>query len=254
MTEKNFVFGLHAVGALLEKQPERIRHAYLLAQTSQHQSSDQRMQKIMQALESQGVSCERLPRAALDRMTSEGNHQGVVLVCAPTKTYNEADLNQLLDRLQEPAFLLILDMVQDPHNLGACLRTADAAGVHAVIAPKDKSVGLTPTAIKVACGAAEVVPFVQVTNLARTLNQLKERGIWLFGMADRAEKCLYEENLTIPLAFVLGNEEKGLRRLTRETCDVLLQIPMQGLVSSLNVSVATGVCVFEAQRQRNFSH
>lgn len=250
MSEKNIIFGLHAVEALLAKEPERIRRAYLLDQTAQRERPDHKLHKIIKAFRDQAISFDWLSREALDRLTRQGKHQGVAVECTQAKTYSESDLKNLLDNLQEPPLLLILDGIQDPHNLGACLRTADAAGAHAVIAPKDKSVGLTPSVVKVACGAAEVVPFVQITNLVRTLEQLKERGIWLFGMADEAEKSLYQEDLKIPLGFVLGNEEKGLRHLTRETCDFLLKIPMHGFVSSLNVSVATGVCLFEAVRQR----
>ncbi len=253
MSEKNIVFGLHAVAALLKKQPERIHRAFLLLQAAQTQRSDHALQQIQKLLSQYDIPYESLSRAALDRLTREGHHQGIAVECAPAKIYSETDLKALLDSLQEPPLLLILDSVQDPHNLGACLRTADAAGVQAVIAPKDKSAGLTPTVLKVACGAAETVPFVQVTNLARSMGHLKERGIWLLGMADQAEKNIYEEDLKIPLAFVLGNEEKGLRHLTRENCDILLRIPMRGFVSSLNVSVATGLCLFEAVRQRNIT-
>ena len=163
---------------------------------------------------------------------------------------NEDDLFTLLESLHEPPFLLVLDGVQDPHNLGACLRSADAAGVHAVVAPKDRSVSLTETVRKIACGAAENLPFVTVTNLARTLKHLKEAGLWLVGTADESEQSLYDIDLTGPLALVMGAEGKGLRRLTRVTCDFLVHIPMAGTVECLNVSVATGVCLFEAVRQR----
>ena len=155
-----------------------------------------------------------------------------------------------MDGLEEAPFLLVLDGVTDPHNLGACIRTADAAGVHAVIAPKDKSAPLTSVAAKVACGAAEVVPYVQVTNLSRTLQDLQPRSIWVTGTAGEAEQRVYEANLKGPMALVMGAEGKGMRRLTREHCDFLIKIPMAGEVSSLNVSVATGVCLFEAVRQR----
>lgn len=164
---------------------------------------------------------------------------------------DEAYLLQLLGSLTEPPFLLILDNVQDPHNLGACLRTADGAGVHAVIIPKDRSVHLTSTVRTVACGAAEHVPLVEVTNLARVLDQLKEGGIWIVGTADSAVKSIYEVDLKGPLAVVMGSEGKGLRRLTAEKCDFLVSIPMHGAVESLNVSVATGVCLYEAVRQRS---
>ena len=163
---------------------------------------------------------------------------------------DEADLFALLDKLKEPPFLLILDTVQDPHNLGACLRTADAAGVHCVIAPKDRSVGLTDAVRRVACGGAESIPFVQVTNLARTMRELKEAGVWLVGTADEAESTIHETDLRGPLAIVMGAEEKGMRRLTGELCDFRVRIPMGGSVECLNVSVAAGVCLFEAVRQR----
>ena len=162
----------------------------------------------------------------------------------------EKDLEELLDGLSEPPFLLVLDQVQDPQNLGACLRTADAAGVHAVIAPRDNAVGLTPTVHKVASGAARTIPFIQVTNLARCLRGLKERGVWLVGLAGEGEQTLYQADLAGPLALVMGAEDTGLRRLSREHCDFLVQIPMRGEVESLNVSVATGVALFEALRQR----
>ena len=164
---------------------------------------------------------------------------------------DESDLLELVDKTKNPPFLLILDNVQDPHNLGACLRSADAAGVHAVVIPKDRSVGVTETVRLVACGAAESVPIAQVTNLARVLTQLKKSGLWIVGTTDTAEKTLYEVDLTGPIAMIMGSEGKGLRRLTSEHCDFLVRIPMVGSVESLNVSVATGVCLFEALRQRN---
>ncbi len=166
------------------------------------------------------------------------------------KVLNEDALLSLLDTLSGPPFLLILDGVQDPHNLGACLRTADAAGVHCVIVPKDRSVTMTDTVRRTACGAAEHVPFTQVTNLARTMGHLKAKGIWMVGTADEASRSLYETELTGPMALVMGFEGSGLRRLTRENCDLLIRIPMLGSVESLNVSVAAGVCLFEAVRQR----
>lgn len=250
MSEKTIIFGMHAVLAVLIKQPERIRRVYLTDSAIQQERGDPKVQKILKLIRDHGIAYEGVSRDVLDRLSGQGKHQGVAVDCAKAKSYSEGDLSGLLSTIQGPPLLLILDGIQDPHNLGACLRTADAAGVHAVIAPKDKSVGLTPTVAKVASGAVETVPFIQITNLARVMEGLKERGIWLFGLADSAEKTLYEEDLKTPLAFVLGNEEKGLRHLTRETCDVLLKIPMQGFVSSLNVSVATGVSLFEAVRQR----
>ena len=178
-----------------------------------------------------------------------GQHQGVIARVKAVKQLNDKDLAVLVEKTETP-FLLILDGVTDPHNLGACLRNADAAGVHGVIVPRDNSVGLTPTVSKVACGAAEVVPLFQVTNLARTMKSLQEKGIWIVGAAGEAEHDLYKADLKGSLAIAMGSEDKGLRRLTRESCDSLVSIPMTGSVSSLNVSVATGVCLFEAVRQR----
>jgi 23S rRNA (guanosine2251-2'-O)-methyltransferase len=245
MTEKNLVCGLHAVEALLTKQPERVTQLYLLKDRQ-----DNKMQVIVDLAKEHHIKMEFHSRHGLDHMVHQDNHQGVVAACQKSKAYSESDLENILTQLTEPAFLLILDGIQDPHNLGACLRTADAAGVHAVIAPKDKSVGLTQTVAKVASGAAETVPFIQVTNLARTMRFLKEQNIWLFGAAADAEKTLYQVDLNMSLGLVLGAEGAGLRRLTREHCDMLLNIPMRGFVSSLNVSVATGIFLFEALRQR----
>jgi len=183
-------------------------------------------------------------------MLPEVRHQGVIGRLQPSRERNERDLELLLDGLEHPPFLLVLDGVQDPHNLGACLRTADAAGVDAVIAPRDRAAGLTATACKVACGAAQTVPFIRVTNLARTLGRLQKAGIWLVGAAGEEDRELYQADLTGPLAIVVGGEGRGLRRLTRERCDLLVSIPMAGIVESLNVSVATGICLYEALRQR----
>jgi 23S rRNA (guanosine2251-2'-O)-methyltransferase len=239
------IFGLHSVAALLQEHAERVTQLYV--QQGRH---DQRLQQIITAAEAQRIPIKILSRVELDKLSSNAPHQGVIAQCRGAKSYTEADIEILLQQLQEPPFLLILDGVQDPHNLGACLRSANAAGVHMVIAPRDKSVGLTPVVRKVASGAAEVTPFIQVTNLARTLRFLKEQGIWLYGAADDGARSLYEADLRGPLALVLGAEGTGLRRLTREHCDDLLIIPMRGSVSSLNVSVATGICLFEAVRQR----
>jgi 23S rRNA (guanosine2251-2'-O)-methyltransferase len=239
------MFGLHAVQALLKSAPQRVIEIYMV-----QGRNDQRLQKIVNAAQSNGIHCQVVNRNKLDELVSDENHQGVVAVCTPGVTYDETWLFNLLDNLNEPAFLLILDGVTDPHNLGACMRSAEAAGVHAVIAPKDKSAGLTPIARKVACGAAEVLPFVPVTNLARTLKKLQDKGIWLFGAAGEAEHSIYESSLTGPIGILMGAEGDGLRRLTQDSCDHLMNIPMAGMVSSLNVSVATGICLFEAVRQR----
>lgn len=243
--KQELIYGLHSVQALLKSAPQRVHEIYLL-----QGRNDQRLQKIVHAAEVNNIQCKLVNRSTLDELVSEENHQGVVAFCEPGETYDEAYLFAFLERLEEPAFLLILDGVTDPHNLGACMRSAEAAGVHLVIAPKDKSAGLTPVARKVACGAAEVLPFVPVTNLARTLKKLQEKGIWLFGAAGEADKSVYETQLTGSIGILMGAEGDGLRRLTQDTCDQLMNIPMAGTVSSLNVSVATGVCLFEAVRQR----
>lgn len=245
MSEKSLVFGLHAVQALLTSQPQRVQRLILLKERH-----DQKIQNVIDLAEQHQIKIEYAPRHELDRLANQENHQGLIAYCQKANAFHEADLESLLDSISGPVLLLVLDGVQDPHNLGACLRSADAAGVHAVIAPKDKSVGLTPTVAKVACGAAETVPFVQVTNLARTLRFLQERNIWIYGAAAEADKTLYQADLKGSVALVLGAEGAGLRRLTREHCDVLLNIPMRGSVSSLNVSVATGIFLFEAVRQR----
>jgi 23S rRNA (guanosine2251-2'-O)-methyltransferase len=243
--KQELIYGLHSVQALLKSAPQRVHEIYLL-----QGRNDQRLQKIVHAAEVNNIQCKLVNRSTLDELVSEENHQGVVAFCEPGETYDETYLFAFLERLEEPAFLLILDGVTDPHNLGACMRSAEAAGVHLVIAPKDKSAGLTPVARKVACGAAEVLPFVPVTNLARTLKKLQEKGIWLFGAAGEADKSVYETQLTGSIGILMGAEGDGLRRLTQDTCDQLMNIPMAGTVSSLNVSVATGVCLFEAVRQR----
>ncbi len=244
--KREIIYGLHAVQAVLKSAPQRVIEIYLL-----QGRNDQRLQKIINAAQVNGIHCQPVNRNKLDELVGEENHQGVIAMCTPGETYDETWLFNFLKTLREPAFLLILDGVTDPHNLGACMRSAEAAGVHAVIAPKDKSAGLTPVARKVACGAAEVLPLVPVTNLARTLKKLQEEGIWLFGAAGEAEHSVFDSKLTGPIGILMGAEGDGLRRLTQDTCDHLMKIPMAGTVSSLNVSVATGICLFEAVRQRS---
>lgn len=191
-----------------------------------------------------------MARDQLDGAADGANHQGVLAWVHSPAARNQNDLAGILEAAEGPPFLLVLDGVQDPHNLGACLRTADAAGVHALIAPKDNAVGLTPVACKVASGAARTVPYVQVTNLARAIDALKEQGVWFIGAAGQSGAGLFETDLTGPLALVLGSEGKGMRRLTRERCDLLVRLPMLGTIESLNVSVAAGICLYEALRQR----
>jgi 23S rRNA (guanosine2251-2'-O)-methyltransferase len=239
------VFGIHAVNNVLKRSPERIKELYV-----QQGRDDVRLQEIFSLAKENGIHVQVVKKHFLDE-NAEGNHQGVAAKAKPVQVKNEHDLAKQLDQLGEPAFLLILDSITDPHNLGACLRTADAAGIHAVIAPKDKAVGINATVSKVACGAAETVPFYQVTNLARTMKDFQDRGIWLYGTAGEASESVYKTDLKGSIAIVMGAEGKGLRRLTRESCDHLINVPMAGDVSSLNVSVATGVCLFEAVRQRS---
>ncbi len=239
------VFGMHAVTGLLQRNPERV--SLLLALESRQ---DLRMQQVLELADKANVPVRRVSRGELDERVCDVSHQGVVAETGASAVVGEKELPDFLDALTHPALLLILDGVQDPHNLGACLRSADAAGVDAVIVPRDRSAPLNSTARKVACGAAETVPVIRVTNLARVLRNVKERGIWIYGAAGEASSSLYETDLRGPLALVLGGEGKGLRRLTRELCDALLAIPLAGSVSSLNVSVATGICLFEARRQR----
>ncbi|KIO36670.1 23S rRNA (guanosine(2251)-2'-O)-methyltransferase RlmB [Shewanella sp. cp20] len=244
MKKQDFTFGIHAVEALLKNSPERVIEMWVL-----QGRDDQRLMPLLAMAAEYGVSVQQASRKALDDKAGSSQHQGVLVRAKPAKQLNDNDLLALLDKTDTP-FLLILDGVTDPHNLGACLRNADAAGVHGVIVPRDNSVGLTPTVSKVACGAAEVVPLFQVTNLARTMKSLQEKGVWIVGAAGEAEHDLYKADLKGPIAIAMGAEDKGLRRLTRESCDSLASIPMAGSVSSLNVSVATGICLFEAVRQR----
>jgi len=246
MSQNNqFVFGLHAVLSLLQNQPGRV-----LRLCVQKERKDQKIEALIQEAKSAGIPVEQMPRYELDSLTNEANHQGVLVYCKKAQALSEDDLEELLENQKQPLFILVLDGVQDPHNLGACFRTADAAGVHLIIAPKDKATGITPVVAKVASGATETVPFLQVTNLARTLAKLKELGVWIYGAAGEATQSIYSAKMTGPIAIVMGAEGEGLRRLTRDHCDFLVKIPMAGSVSSLNVSVATGVVLFEVLRQR----
>jgi 23S rRNA (guanosine2251-2'-O)-methyltransferase len=245
MNKQNFIYGLHAVEAALQKESHKIQQIFM-----QQKRHDKRAQKILQLAKRHKIAVHFVLPNKLQDLVGGARHQGVIAQIQATEKITENDLDELLDELQEPAFLLILDGVQDPHNLGACLRSAEAAGVHAVIAPKDRAVGLTPTVYKVASGAAEVVPFIQVTNLARTMRKLQDQGIWLMGADAEGEACLFDADLSGSIAIVMGAEGKGLRRLTREHCDQVLSIPMIGSVASLNVSVATGIFLFEVVRQK----
>ena len=243
-TDTRFIYGFHSVIAKLRHSPDDVREIFL-----DRQRQDGRARDLVKLAETLGVRLIPSDAARLDGMSGhEARHQGVVARVAATQRVLKLD--DVLDTLAEPALLLVLDGVQDPHNLGACLRVADAAGAHAVIAPKDRACGLNATAIKVASGAAESVPYISVTNLARTLRELRERDILTVGAAAEADSDLYGVDQAGPLAWVLGAEGAGLRRLTRDTCDRLARIPMLGSVDSLNVSVASGICLFEARLQR----
>ena len=237
--------GIHSVRVMLTRTPQRVRRVLLAPGRDAG-----RLGEIRELAQRAGVQVESANDALLDKLAEGGRHQGVVAELLAKAGDPETQLEEALESADGAPLLLVLDGVQDPHNLGACLRSADAAGVAAVIAPRDRAAGLTPVVRKVAAGAAESVPFVSVVNLARTLRDLKDRGIWLIGTADDATKTLFDVDLTGPTAIVLGSEGEGMRRLTREACDELVVIPMAGAVESLNVSVATGVALFEAVRQR----
>jgi 23S rRNA (guanosine2251-2'-O)-methyltransferase len=240
--EPRVVFGFHAVLARLRADPSSVLEIYL-----DETRNDARAKDLATFAERAGVHLMRVPTKRLDGFYGGGRHQGVV---ARVEVRNAADtLQALLEGIDHP-MLLVLDGVTDPHNLGACLRVANGAGVHAVIAPKDRAVGITPTVSKVASGAAESTPYLMVTNLARTLAQLKERNVWVVGADERADKTLYEAELPESIAWVLGAEDEGMRRLTRESCDLLVRIPMRGEVGSLNVAVSAGICLYESARRR----
>jgi len=242
MKEPRVVFGFHAVLSRLRADPKSVLEVFL-----DETRNDGRVKDLAAVVERAGVTLHRVSTKRLDGFYGGGRHQGVV---ARVQMKDLAqDLDELLDQVEKP-LLLVLDGVTDPHNLGACLRVANAAGAHAVIAPRDRSAGITPAVSKVASGAAEATPYLMVTNLARTLRELKERNIWIIGADERAEKTLYEADLPEAIAWVLGAEGEGMRRLTRETCDLLVRIPMRGEVESLNVSVSAGVCLFESVRRR----
>lgn len=243
MADFRLIHGFHAITAKLRHASEDVKEI-LVAEGRQ----DGRMRELLRAAEVAGVRVIPTDMVRLDGMSGSARHQGVVARVSATPKYLTVD--DVLDGLDGIPLLLVLDGVQDPHNLGACLRVADAAGAQAVIAPKDRACGLNATAIKVASGAADTVPYITVTNLARTLRELKERNVWIIGTAGEARKDLYAVDQKGPVAWVLGAEGAGLRRLTRDTCDELVRIPMAGSVESLNVSVASGICLFETRRQR----
>jgi 23S rRNA (guanosine2251-2'-O)-methyltransferase len=242
---QSVAYGIHSIRVLLTRSPQRVRRVLLASGRDAG-----RLGELRELAQRASVQVVPADDGTLDRLAEGGRHQGAVAEILPRAGDPETQLEEAIESAKGPPLLLVLDGVQDPHNLGACLRSADAAGVTAVIAPRDRAAGLTPVVRKVAAGAAESVPFVSVVNLARTLRELKDRGLWLVGAADDADKSLFEADFTGPTAVVLGSEGEGMRRLTRESCDQLVSIPMAGAVESLNVSVATGVVLFEAVRQR----
>ncbi|MEY3280341.1 MAG: hypothetical protein RL674_326 [Pseudomonadota bacterium] len=239
------IVGLHAAQSALMYSPQKISRAWV--DSERH---DKRLETLLETLSTLDISIEKVERKKLDKLADGMNHQGVVLEVALPEELSENDLKVAVEHLSENALFLVLDNVQDPHNLGACLRTADATGVHGIIITKDNAVGITPTVCKVASGAAETVPVYVVTNLARTLRWLKTEGVWVVGTAGEVESTLFKSDFTVPMALVIGAEEKGMRRLTREQCDFLVKLPMLGTVESLNLSVATGVLLYEVLRQR----
>lgn len=242
---ETWIFGNHAVRALLETTPERALSLHYVPEKNEAK----RMDLVYQA-EGSGIACQAVTKAQLDSWLGAVTHQGLALKIRAQKMRDENDLLTILENKKKPAFLLILDGVQDPHNLGACLRSAEAAGVDAVLIPDHKAVGLTPVVRKVASGATEWLPLIQVGNLSRVMRELKDLGIWFIGTDGEAKKTLFEIDLRMPLAWVMGSEGSGLRRLTRELCDFEVSIPLQGKVESLNVSVASAICLFETLRQR----
>ena len=243
MSAPKVLFGFHAVGVRLKVAPESVVEVYVEASRR-----DARMRQFVERAKEAGVRLIEADGLRLAKLAGSHGHQGVAAIVQPLPQAHSLD--DLLDQISGPPLLLVLDGVTDPHNLGACLRVADGAGAHAVIAPKDHAAGLNATVSKVASGAAETVPYFMVTNLARTLNELKERNIWVIGTAGESDKSIYQVDLQGPTALVLGAEGPGMRQLTRKTCDELVHIPMHGAVDSLNVSVASGVCLYEAVRQR----
>ncbi|OGI50043.1 MAG: 23S rRNA (guanosine(2251)-2'-O)-methyltransferase RlmB [Candidatus Muproteobacteria bacterium RIFCSPHIGHO2_12_FULL_60_33] len=244
--DEQHVCGVHVVLAALKSRPDLVEEIWV-----SDARGDKRMAAVLDAARAAHVKVHKSPRAALDRLADGVKHQGVVARLRATPVQKEQDLESFLAHLPPMPLLLVLDGVQDPHNLGACLRSADAAGAHGVIVPREHSAPLSAVARRAASGAAESIPVFQVVNLARTLRELKEAGIWLAGASQEADTDIFRADLRRPLAIVLGGEGKGLRRLTQEECDMLVRIPMAGTVESLNVSVAAGVCLFEAVRQRS---
>ena len=250
---QNWVAGIHAVKAILDSQPERMQELWV----TNDKDLNSRQQELINTAQSSGISVQFVGKQQLENKTGNRQHQGVAAKVKSKQQGNEQDLKNLLQKAKprnKQWLILVLDCIQDPHNLGACLRTADAAGVDAVVIPKDKSSPITSVVSKVASGAVETVDIFRVSNLSRTLDMLKEQGLWLIGTSDQAQQGLYQSNLTDPIALIMGAEGQGMRQLTQKKCDLLISLPMTGeIVSSLNVSVACGVCLYEIYRQRQES-
>jgi len=244
LSNARYLIGFHAVIARLRQHPNSVEAIYVASSRS-----DRRARELIERAEAAGVAIHAVDDKRLDAMAGSDRHQGVVALVEAGLPHQT--LEDVLEGVAEPPLLLVLDGVTDPHNLGACLRSADAFGAHAVIVPKDRAVGVNATVAKAASGAADTVPVISVTNLARTLRELKDRGVWLIGAASDGNESLFGADLSGPIAWVLGAEGSGMRRLTRESCDRLVSIPLMGTVASLNVSVATGICLFETRRQRD---
>lgn len=243
--QQQLLIGIHAVSSALKSAPGDVEWLKIHAD-----GKNKRLREIESRAHGSGIAVDRVSLAELDRISGQQKHQGVIAGFSGSNIAAEGQLLSMLDAIEGTPLLLVLDGVQDPHNLGACLRTAEAAGVHLVIICKDRSSGITPVVRRAASGAAETLPIIQATNLSRVLRALKSHGIWLAGTSDTATADIYHTDLTGPLALVMGSEGRGMRRLTAELCDYLVRIPMQGAISSLNVSVATGVCLYEINRQR----
>jgi 23S rRNA (guanosine2251-2'-O)-methyltransferase len=239
---KNQVFGIHAVRQIFENDISRIMEIWV------QDKNDSRINDLLTQATHHNIAIHIVPKKTLNKLTNNGHHQNVIIRCKSLTT--KINLEEIIASLTVPPFLLVLDEVQDPHNLGACLRTAEASGIHAVIVPENRACKLTAIVRMVSTGAAENIPLIQVTNLARTLKWLQEQGVWLVGADENSETSIFETKLTGPLALVLGSEGNGIRHLTKKTCDIAVYIPMLGKVKSLNVSVATGICLYEAVRQR----
>lgn len=242
----NRVFGIHSVQATLDFSADKIQKVWL-----DSKRKDQRLTGLIKQLQVLNLIIEPSNRKKLDKITADGNHQGIVIEVEMPTIHSENELKQRIKTLTEIPFFLVLDQIQDPHNLGACLRTADATGVHGIIVTKDNASGISPIVCKVACGAAETIPVYQVINLARILRWLKKHNIWVIGTTSIAEQSIFNTDLTLPLALVMGGEGTGMRRLTTEQCDFLVKIPMAGQIESLNISVAASIIMYEVFKQKS---